>query len=56
MSFPYLVCPGLSRRMALDGSWNPKAGPDRGVFSFNPVPGISGLEVGHCVAAGKTIS
>lgn len=54
MPFPYLVCPGLSRGMALDGSW--KAGPDRGVLSFNPVPGISGLEVGHCVAAGKAIS
>lgn len=56
MSFPYLECPELSRGMALDGSWNLKAGPDRRVLSFNPVPGISGLEVDHCVAVGKAIS
>lgn len=33
MSFPYLEGQDRSRDMALDGSWNRMAGPDRGMSS-----------------------
>lgn len=56
MSFPCFGCSELIRDMVLHGSWDLMAGPDTGVSSHLTCAGISGLEVGHKVAAGKAIA